>query len=511
MAIKKIEMFYVGMLKVANLGKINQFKIPETHKNIYFTSKPDTFEASVSFSDLMKSKFSEKELAKLATKTPETRSNAETLANTKLDGENILYSLYYSRSAKIDAQKIADKVNEVDKLCGDNLSQIKLSLNKYDNSVFDITAINKDKSKKIVTLDENFKTRSIEDVIYQNNYEIKKSKDFKTGTTSKVKSKIVNGIKIPLSEIVVTKDYKEYSEPSEINGIFNTKRIYNDGKVEQLSSGSVKNGVINVKKEFSSLDGTKTNYSLTEDSKGNRKTDYSIIDKSGNVLYNKTEKFEVIDENHFISTENGVDYEIKYTDNDKKLSIKNCKTDENKELNLYTYVLGNSKKLMPTLKKLPASELIKMSDNVTRLFQIDDDTSSYYHPGRKDINTCNNEYIFLHELGHAKDMKNYDTTTFKTKDATENTLISANKDVLDVYKKEKELFNRNFSNIQREHIDYFMNSIGHSSGLNGAMKEALAEINAMLNTYNTVDRYSMRSEYLQRYFPKTIAKLAEFL
>ena len=130
---------------------------------------------------------------------------------------------------------------------------------------------------------------------------------------------------------------------------------------------------------------------------------------------------------------------------------------------------------------------------------------------RKDINTCDNEYILLHELGHAKDMKNYDTTTFKTKDATENTLISAQKEVVDTYKAEKELFNKNFSNTQREHIDYFMKSLGHSSGTNGALKEALAEINAILNTFNSVDRYSLRSEYLQRYFPRTIAKLAENL
>ena len=108
-------------------------------------------------------------------------------------------------------------------------------------------------------------------------------------------------------------------------------------------------------------------------------------------------------------------------------------------------------------------------------------------------------------------MKQYDTTTFKTKDATESLLLSADKDIKETYEAEKALFNDNFSNAQREHIDYFMNVTCHPSQTNGALKESLAEINALLNTYNTVDRYSMRAEYLQRYFPKTIAKLAEQL
>ncbi len=516
MAILKFEVFYVGMLKIVGLGLNNQYKpLRKTSENINFTSIPDSFEPSVAnqFSDEMKSKFSEKQLTKLAKKSSEIQKNAQLLAGTKLSGENILDNLYYNYSAKIDAEKIVNKVNELDSLCGENLSEIKLEVNKYENDVFDIVAINKDKSKKIVTLDKDFKTRSVQDVITQGKYEVKKSKDYKTGVTSEVKSEIINGKTIPVSEVIVTKDYKEYSEPSVIKGVFNTKRVYNNGKTEQLSSGyyDEKNGIKIVKKDFGALDGTKTHYEFSEDNKGNRIVDYKITDKSGKVLYKNSEAFEVIDDNTFISSKNENSYEIKYSDDDKKLSVKNRKTNECNELNLYQYMFGNVSKLIPTLKKISGDELIKMSENVTRLFQIDNDDASYYHPGRKDINTCDNEYIFLHELGHAKDMKNYDTTTFKTKDATENTLISAQKEVLDTYKAEKELFNKNFSNTQREHIDYFMQSLGHSSGTNGALKEALAEINAILNTFNTVDRYSLRSEYLQRYFPRTIAKLAEKL
>ena len=503
------------IVNITNNVKYNKIK----PNRLSFTSRPDTFSPSVvnSFSDTMKAKFTEKELNRIAKKSEDIQKNAEILAKTKLSGENILDTLLYSFDAKVDAVKLADKVNEVDKLYNDKPVNISLSVNKYDKNVFDIVAIDENKNKKIVTLDKDFKTRSIEDVTYQKvkgkTYEIKKSKDYKNNVTSKIRSEIINGKTLPLNELIITKDYKEYSEPSEVKGIFNSKRIYNNGKVEQLSSGNFdkKTGITTVEKNFTSFNGTNTSYEFSEDKEGNRISDYKITDKKGNILYKNSTAFEIIDENTFISSKNDNSYEIKYSDDDKKLNVKNLKTNETNELDLYQYILGNSKKLIPVLKKISGDELIKMGNNVTRLFQIDDDTSSYYHPGRKDINTSDNEYIFLHELGHSKDMKDYDTTTFKTKDATENTLISADKDILSIYNKEKDLFNENMSNAQREHIDYFLKSIGHSSGTNGALKESTAEINALLNTYNTVDRYSMRSEYLQRYFPETIAALAKKL
>ena len=510
------------MLSVNGLTSVNPYlkKTPSTVNPNYGT-RPDTFEPSVlaSFSDLMKSKFSEKELVRLSKKTPEIQQNAEILADTKLSGANILENLFFNFTAKVDAKKLANKVNELDKLSGENLSEIKLDVNKFDNNVFDITAVDKNKNKKTVTLDENFNTRAVQDLITKKEngktFEVKTSKDFKTNISSKVISEIKGNKKIPVSEILVTKDFKEYSEPSDVKGIFNTKRIYNNGEVEQLSIGKIdKNtGVLTVKKDFKSLDGTRTQYELTEDKNGNRNSEYKITDKSGKTLLSESKSFKVIDKNTFVSAKNGESYEIKYSNDDQNLNIKNQKTNENKEINLYSYVLGNSSKLIPVLKKLSGDELMKMGNNVTRLFQTDDDDDSryFYHPGRKDVTTCADEYILLHELGHSKDMKNYDITTFKTKDATENTLISANENVLKTYHAEKELFNKNFSNTQREHIDYFLNSLGHSSGKNGAVKESLAEINAILNTYNSVEKYSLRSEYLQRYFPKTVAHIAQFL
>ena len=43
------------------------------------------------------------------------------------------------------------------------------------------------------------------------------------------------------------------------------------------------------------------------------------------------------------------------------------------------------------------------------------------------------------------------------------------------------------------------------------LEEAIAESNALLSTYNNDDLFAIRAQYLQQYFPKTIATLANEL
>ncbi len=261
---------------------------------------------------------------------------------------------------------------------------------------------------------------------------------------------------------------------------------------------------------MTSFDGTRTQYEYSDDPLGNRIVDYKITDKEGNVLYKNSEAFEVIDENTFISSKNDKSYEIKYSDDDNKLSVKDRKTNDSTELDLHMFIFGSKSKLIPTLKKVSGDELIKMSQNVKRLFYQESQMNSSYKPGDKDVNSNADDYILIHELGHAKDMKDYDTTSFKTKDATEKLLISSNPKVIDTYLEEKSLFNENFSDVQRENIDYFINGTGRYPA-SRSVKETIAEINAILNTCNDVEKYSLRSMYMQQYFPKTISTLAEML
>lgn len=513
------------MLSINNTQHINP-TIKNNKQNIRFCSKTlgfDKFSSSSEvrsnpeFSASVKEKFSEKQLDKLTKKSPEFIQKVEDLSVTKLSGENILSSIKYA-NFNIDSKKLATKVLEVEDFCGNNLESVELSNNNYVEKSLDINVTLKNGTKRKVVLDENLNKRSIQEISYKTvkgqKYEVKKEKDFKNGITSKVVSKVINEnvLPVPVSELILTKDYKQISEPSPIKGVFNTKRVYKNGKVQQISSGTIdeKTGIKTIKKDMYSLDGTHTQYEYSDDPNGNRIVDYKITDKTGNVLYKNSEAFEVIDKNTFISSKNDKSYEIKYSDNDNKLNVKDRKSGENVELDLHMFIFGSKDKLIPALKKVSGDELIKMSKNVNRLFQQDDQTTSCYKPTDKEVTTCGDDYILVHELGHAKDMKSYDTTTFKTKDATEKLLISASPEFLGVYSQEKKLFNENFSTNQRENIDYFISGTNKFSS-SRSVKETVAEINAILNSCNDVEKYSLRSEYLQMYFPKTISKLAEIL
>ena len=68
-----------------------------------------------------------------------------------------------------------------------------------------------------------------------------------------------------------------------------------------------------------------------------------------------------------------------------------------------------------------------------------------------------------------------------------------------------------FPQAQRTHIDYFINTENHTGGENGAIGETIAETNALINSPKTVEALEYRSQYLQQYFPRTIAAVAQYL
>lgn len=54
-----------------------------------------------------------------------------------------------------------------------------------------------------------------------------------------------------------------------------------------------------------------------------------------------------------------------------------------------------------------------------------------------------------------------------------------------------------------------MNNFGakNCTLLTSSIEETIAEGGAILNTYNNIPLFSIRSEYLERYFPKTIVQI----
>ena len=70
---------------------------------------------------------------------------------------------------------------------------------------------------------------------------------------------------------------------------------------------------------------------------------------------------------------------------------------------------------------------------------------------------------------------------------------------------------KEYPEAQRSHIDYFIAHEAVKGQKDRGRKETIAETNAILNTYKANYALAMRAQYLQQYFPKTIAFLSEKL
>ncbi len=439
---------------------------------------------------------------------------AKILAKSNLETEDII-ALSKNKLLKFP-EKVVEYYNKMEKECGDSALSIKFQTDCYDSNAFSLIADLKDTSKKIELYDKDLNLISTEEVkarTFPNGkqYQIKKTIDNRTNTTSKVKLEVNKKLPQPvlINEIRVVRDKngkalrKEYTEQSEVAGVLNIKHVYPDGSEKILSHGSIdKNtGITTVKKDMTSLDGTRTQYLYEDDPQGNRISDYIITDKNGNILLKNSQSFEVISDNKFISAKNDEKYEI--TVNEKEINIKNLKDNKESKITFENYIDGNKEKVLESLKRMPGEELIALSKTVKHLNGIDDINYSTYGAVNKRIKTGDNLFVMLHELGHAKD---YNEVDVKQEETLKKSIFS-NKKINEVFEKEKAIFNDAFPSAQREHLNYFIKTSEEKDGL----QEAIAETNALLNTYNNEDLFSIRSQYLQQYFPKTIAELSKIL
>lgn len=297
--------------------------------------------------------------------------------------------------------------------------------------------------------------------------------------------------------------FEEILESSPVNGVYNVKRINADGKEENLVSAHVDSVTGNeiVEKNLVSLDGTKTFYRYEDDKDGNRIMDYRIVDKNGKELLNHSVTFEVVDENHFVSSRNCKKFDIKFYDD--KLVVKNMTNGQISEVTLEEYTKGTQDKLIGLLKQIPGDELFAMkSINLNSLCVTNKVPNAAFDPLENTIK-MKEKYrdigVLLHELGHAKDHLLFNEI---------NELIHNDKKLFDIYNEEKQLFRDNFGDAQLSYIDYFS---ADSMSKDRAISEGIAETNTILSVCPKNDIQAVRAQYWQQYFPKTIAYLAKLL
>ncbi len=467
------------------------------------------------------SKYKSFELAEMAdfaaSKGVERLNRVKPLIKTQLSGDNVL-SIAASSRCKDKIDKIASKVLDMENVVGNNLEETSFGLNNYDTKSYVINVCTKDDQVYTEILDEDFKRQAVEnESLYETTgkfYRIKKTNDLRNNTTSKVRLELDDGREIVTHEVRVVKDKngkilrKEYTAPSDVKGIFDIKYVDAEGNEKIVSEGHVnkKTGITTIKKDMESLDGTRTIYSYEDDPQGNRISDYKIVDKNGKVLLNNSNTFEVVDKNKFISSKNDQKYEI--TVDKHELNVRDLNNPErHATISIDKQISGNKKEIMKSLKAMPGEELFKLAQSTKSLVGIDNSMDAYFDPGDKSIHSGSNLFVIMHELGHARNYKDVDGSSDESFFDTHYKSIMDDKEVQKVYEKERKAFNKAFPDTQRNHIDYFINKLAHYNGKWGGLDETIAESNALLTTPYSGTNLTIRSQYLQQYFPRTIALL----
>ncbi|MGN0006332.1 MAG: hypothetical protein ACI37Z_10260 [Candidatus Gastranaerophilaceae bacterium] len=434
------------------------------------------------------------------------------LATTPLDSDNI-YDIAKNPNIT-DVKKITDIINNF-AANSEDARRISFAKDDFDEKAYTIRADFEGNGSKILLLDKNLKERAVETVKMERSKEgylqqVKNTVDYQNHTTSQVISYTNKNLPAPVvtEETKIVKNAqgqtlrKEVYTLSDLAGTPNIKYIYPDGSEKIVCSGKFdeNTGKTTVQKDMTSLDGTRTQYYYEDDPNGNMSSVYKITDKNGNILLDKNITFTVEDENTFISTENDKKYEIKFSDD--KIAVKNLANGKVESLNI-GQIEGSKEQLLTAFKHMPAEEIIALSKTTDNLTGIDNIYQSTYAATTRTIKSGDNLFTVLHEAGHAKD---YANVNVKDKATLVNSIFSK-PEVNKVFEEEKAAFNKAFPLAQRDHISYFIKNSEHKDGL----QEAIAETNALLNTRNTEDLFTIRSNYLQQYFPKTIALLAQIM
>ena len=465
-------------------------------------------------------KYSGKEMMQFNDKLlPEELEKVLVLTKTSMPVKNIV--LLAQTPNFPDLEKISSKVLEMENLVGEKLEDITFTKNKYEKENYVITAKANDNTEKRELLNKDLKRYSFEEVSkYKNNsgksYIIKKSTDLRNNTVSKVRLREDKQIGRPVfeNEVRIIKDknnkvkYYEYTSPSDVNGVFDIRQKTVDGKEKILSSGKIdkKTGIISVKKDMTSPDGTRTQYLYENDPQGNRIVDYKITDKNGNILLNKSQTFEIINDKKFITSKDKEDYEITIDEDSISVQSLNDK-DKKAKFTSKDNFIGNKKGLLNTLKQITGEELIKLGKTVDFLESIEDPLDSFYNGGCRSISTGSDVFLFMHELGHAIDFNKVESTSNDSYAKTILKSITMDKEVNKVFEEEKSAFFKAYPDTQRDHVEYFMNILNHYNGETGGLSEAIAESHALLSCGKSYEPLAIRSQYLQQNFPKTIALL----
>ncbi len=289
------------------------------------------------------------------------------------------------------------------------------------------------------------------------------------------------------------------------NGTIKSSITDKNGKQHpiQWSKKDTDDGNEIIQRNFTSPDGTKSEYYWEQSPEGFYISAYKITDKDGKVLLNQERTFQSVDgnPNKFISSCNDKVYEIEYLGNTVKITDKK----ENKitTLDLSKLTDTNNKDIMNAIKKLSGDALIDIAERGIKNIGTDNFGGNWSQYERilqiPSIEFALDETeqmgVLMHEFGHFLDTEI---------NGSEFGELSKDQEFLKIYNEELENFKKNSTSQMQLYVDYFTD---HDGDEISATAETIAESNKILTTSHT----ETRTYFLQQNFPRSIAKIAELL
>lgn len=336
-------------------------------------------------------------------------------------------------------------------------------------------------------------------------------------------------------------EYVIYTKESELlKGAYNTTKYrfkdypQDTNIVEEIEKGTLEGGHIisSVRKaengdieyiENYKYRRTYTKRKYTQKPDGSYKYSYHINDKEGKPILSLDRSFRKNPDNTTTTVINGKKYKALY--NDKKMQIiiidddsRKIKIDiKSKLVNLknYTkeekeYVKNNfgdeknmRKEFFDFLKTVPADTLLSLNLYASRIIITSLNESGIDQEEERTLNIGLHKQALAHEMGHGIDLDECKYSALGK--------ISGNQDVIKIYNKEMKHFKEKYTEEYQNVIKYF-GQTGGGNFNNSGLSEFVTETNMLLTTYgDDNNRTKTRCQYLVRYFPKTIAKIAELL
>ncbi len=304
---------------------------------------------------------------------------------------------------------------------------------------------------------------------------------------------------------------ERYIKSESVPNKYNIYREFPDGKKYKIGLAEVsKNGNVVIEKTLTTSKGMKTDYNYVEAPDGSRLSYTRIIDADGKVIAENKYKYQVLDDYHFKTTENGTEYYIQYNDNALDNYVRVTASDGRQVIlpigNNFTLSSGVlSKRLLPLLKRMPGSFYFDIDNFGLKKIglEIDCVTSDNAHYNEiENLIAISKEWIdedftLAHEIGHFRDK-------FRK--------ISENPDVIKSYLREREIFMTNEPQYETHATDYMLNATPRrTQTFVDSLEELVAEINAFLYASNSKPAIEMRGQFVQEHFPETFAKIASLL